>query len=292
MAAHLEKSFGSLQSQTHHDWELIAVDDGSTDDTLAWLRAQNEPRLRIETQPNGGVSAARNAGLKLARGRYIAFLDADDTWAPDFLERMLPPLRAGHAVLTYCGWQNLGVAGGRGNPFIPPDYEGPDKKVTLLTSNRWPIHAAVTRRELVLAASGFDTNFVVGEDFLLWLEIACFHHIQRVPHILAYYHHHAGFQASRDRGRAARQLLKVQETFLQRHPELVAEIGKRRIREITLGTFLKRGYDAYWKRDLDVAQEVFRLSFMKGGWSFKDLKYLLPAMLPSFLYHIMVKSLG
>lgn len=89
---YLSTSVGSILAQTFTDWELIAVDDGSRDETLRWLRSQTDPRIRVHTQANQGVSAARNAGLTLARGRYVAFLDADDTWSSCFLEDMTTAL--------------------------------------------------------------------------------------------------------------------------------------------------------------------------------------------------------
>ena len=150
-AAHLPASIGSVLAQTCGDWELIAVDDGSTDATLDWLRSQTDPRIRVHAQSNRGVSAARNAGLARARGRYVAFLDADDTWAADYLDRMLAALQGSPgAVLAYCGWQNLGLPDGRGAPFVPPDYENADKAETLFAGCRWPIHAALVKREAVL----------------------------------------------------------------------------------------------------------------------------------------------
>ena len=83
--AHLPRSVGSVLAQSFSDWELITVDDGSVDDTLAWLQAQHDPRIRVFSQTNRGVSAARNAGLERAHGDCVAFLDADDTWEPVFL---------------------------------------------------------------------------------------------------------------------------------------------------------------------------------------------------------------
>src|SRR3569833_4580297 len=91
-AAHLPASVGSVLAQTFPDWELLAGDDGSSDATLAWLQAQTDPRIRPLTQPNQGVSAARNTGLAAARGQYVAFQDADDTWAERFLVLLLAAL--------------------------------------------------------------------------------------------------------------------------------------------------------------------------------------------------------
>jgi glycosyltransferase involved in cell wall biosynthesis len=288
-AAHLPVSIGSVLAQTFSGWELIAVDDGSADGTLAWLREQDDPRIRVHTQTNNGVSAARNAGLAMARSDYVAFLDSDDIWAPDFLSQMLEAIQADPEIgLVYCGWQNVGVPGPRGEPFVPPDYESAEKIPTLLASNRWPIHACLTRLDLVTAVGGFDTHFAVGEDFLLWLEISCFHKIKLVPKVLAYYVHHVGLQATRNRVRAARQLRDVQETFLRRHPIIVDELGRTRIRELTDGMLLARAYDAYWKRDLVTAQPIFRMALRGGGWGIRDLRYLLPSFLPGLFYQKLV----
>ena len=89
--ATLERTVRSILAQTFADWELIAVDDGSTDDTGARLDAlaKEEPRMRVLHQANGGVSAARNAGMACARGRFIGFVDADDHLLPGALEALL-----------------------------------------------------------------------------------------------------------------------------------------------------------------------------------------------------------
>ena len=84
----------SVRAQTVSDIQIIVVDDGSTDDTPEIISRINDPRLEVVRIPNGGVSAARNAGLALARGEFIAFLDADDRWTPQLLERQLSVLAA------------------------------------------------------------------------------------------------------------------------------------------------------------------------------------------------------
>lgn len=87
----LEKSVRSVQDQTVCDWELIAVDDGSTDCTLEALYAlaRGDVRIRVIHQENGGVSSARNRGIEEAKGEWVFFLDADDLLTPDALETLL-----------------------------------------------------------------------------------------------------------------------------------------------------------------------------------------------------------
>ena len=81
----LSRAVDSVRRQTCLDWELIVVDDGSTDGTGAWLATLRDERIRVLRQDNAGVYHARNAGLRAARGEYIAFLDSDDEWYPHFL---------------------------------------------------------------------------------------------------------------------------------------------------------------------------------------------------------------
>lgn len=87
----LARTVRSIQAQTEENWELIAVDDGSRDDTLSVLErlARDEPRMRVIHQENGGVSAARNAGIEAARGTWLSFVDADDHLLPHALSHLL-----------------------------------------------------------------------------------------------------------------------------------------------------------------------------------------------------------
>ena len=96
-------SIASIQAQSCQDWELIVVDDGSADDTAAHVMAvaEQDERIRLIRQENGGVSAARNAGLAAARGTYISFLDADDLWRDDALAALLQCAEKTQADFVY-----------------------------------------------------------------------------------------------------------------------------------------------------------------------------------------------
>lgn len=291
--AHLPASIGSVVAQEFGDWELVAIDDGSCDGTLAWLRSQKDPRIRVHAQQNRGVSAARNVGLTLARGEFVAFLDADDTWASEFLCRMTAALTSyPEAALAYCGWQNLGLPGGRGMPFVPPDYETPDKRELLFAGCRWPIHAALSRRSVLLQAGGFDAELSNAEDYLLWLMVASAAPIVRVPVVLAFYHFHGASQASSNHARAALQHLEAQMRYLAHDAELRCRLGPERIRQMTAGTLLRRGYECYWRRDLGAARAIFRKVMRMGYGSPQDWKYMLPALLPEDLHRRLVRAFG
>ena len=287
--AHVSEAVNSVLAQTYPEVELIAVDDGSTDDTRVILREFGN-RIKVLEQENQGPYPARNLGLKHATGELVAFLDADDYWSRDFLEKLQTALAAHpEAALAYCGWQNVGLAGPRGEPYVPPDYEQGDKlELFLRAASPWPIHAALVRKSALDEVGGFDTHWKTCMDYDLWLRVAVSRPIVKVAEVLAFYRHHSGGQITSTQWRQARNVWLVKKKFVASAPHLVAGVPKRKVRELVDGGLLRRGYDAYWRRDLVSAQMIFRMSIGAGGWGLKDLRYLLPALLPLGLYRVLV----
>lgn len=294
-AAHLAASVGSVQVQTHTDWELVVVDDGSIDDSWPTLQklAQADSRIRVLQQANAGAAAARNRALQEARGPYTAFLDSDDTWHPEFLEAMMIALAANpDAGIAYCGWQNIGLGKGRDEPFIPPEYENGDKVEALLGGCRWPIHGALVRTHIIRDAGCFDEKLSSCMDYDLWLRLGTLHPLVRVPRVLAYYHHHGGEQITRNRARIAMNHWRAQQKFLRATPSVIDALGKQRIRAITAGELLKRGYACYWNRDLPAARQIFRAVMKQGYGTLSDWKYMLPAWLPESWHRRLIGMLA
>lgn len=284
---HIEASIDSVYRQTFKDFELIVVNDGSTDNSLEILNklADYHSNLHVIAQTNKGPGPARNHGIKVATGQFIAFLDSDDSWHTDCLAKLHLALQADlDASIAYCGWQNIGLTPERCKPFIPPDYEKPDKIETLLRGCRWPIHGALTRKSAIGAAGGFDEQWTSCMDYDLWLRVASFNKIVLVPEVLAYYHHHDGEQITKNRLRIALNHWKIQLKFLQTHPEIAETLGSRKISEITDGELLHRAYVSYWRNDLQTAHTLFRKLLFKRYFKPKDLKYLLPTLLPFNAY--------
>jgi hypothetical protein len=158
----------SVLAQRFTDWELIVVDDGSADGTGDALRTF-EPRLRYLWQENGGASAARNAGLRLARGDVVAFLDSDDRWFADHLETVVGMLEHHPEAVLACTTPRFRIEG-RGRVA---DAELVDALPLLLVENwiGYPSGTAV-RRDQLEAVGGFDERMTVMEDGELWLRLA------------------------------------------------------------------------------------------------------------------------
>ncbi|WP_422074180.1 glycosyltransferase family 2 protein [Tranquillimonas rosea] len=108
----LPATLASLRAQTHRDFEIVVVDDGSTDRTAAIARATGDRRVRLVQQPNRGLAGARNTGIQNARGVYVGFCDADDLWRPGKLAAHVAHLEAApHVGLSYCGSELIDEAG-------------------------------------------------------------------------------------------------------------------------------------------------------------------------------------
>jgi glycosyltransferase involved in cell wall biosynthesis len=290
---HLEKSVGSVRAQTYADWELVMVDDGSTDSTWRLLEklAADDGRIRIFRQANAGAAAARNRALRESRGLFTAFLDADDTWDPSFLQSMVDALNANPgAGIAYCGWQNIGLGNGRDKPYVPPDYEADNKIESLLRSCPWPIHGALVRSQIITNAGHFDETMSSCMDFDLWLRLGTNHRLVRVPRVLAYYYHHGDGQITGNRARIALNHWRAQRKFLRANPSLRDKLGARRIAQLTSGELLYRGYSSYWARDLPAARKIFRVVMQQGYGSLKDWKYMLAALLPEAWHRKLIFS--
>lgn len=281
---YLREAVESVLKQTYPYVELIVVDDGSTDNTKAILRSFGD-RVRLLEQKSLGAGPARNAGIKCSKGEFIAFLDSDDYWSPECLEKLHSALVNSKAALAYCGWQNIGLEGPAGRPYIPPDYELHDKlRIFLRSASPWPIHAALTRRNIMEEVGGFDEQWPSCEDYDLWLRIVVTRPVLLVEEVLSFYRHHKQLQMNSKLAWDAKHIWLIKKAFVQRFPDLVKDIPSRDLRHYIDGFLLERGYTCYWKRNLVSAQKIFRMVLTNYNWSIKELKYLIPALLPTWLY--------
>jgi len=115
------------------------------------------------------------------------------------------------------------------------------------------------------------------------------HRIVRVPEVLAFYRHHDGTRATRDRLRMALNHLGAQLAFLRGNPLVRRRLGRRGARDSTLGELLKRGNECYWQGDLDSARAIFRRVMRSGYGAPSDWKRMLPALLPAGLHRFLLK---
>ncbi len=172
---YIKDSLNSVLNQNYPDFELIIVNDGSTDQSLKIINEINDPRIRIVNQNNSGVSAARNNGVKYSTGDYIAFLDADDIWSKSYL------LNCRDLINKYPDAAIIGHAlsrdkkkSCRAHRKLPKhfmhgyiDYFKVSRTVSLYSSS-----SVIIKREDFENSAGFNENLTHGEDLDLWIRLA------------------------------------------------------------------------------------------------------------------------
>lgn len=178
----MREAVESVLAQTWHDWELLIVDDGSWDDTVAVaeLLARRDDRIRLLQRDHLGVCAARNAGIDEATGEYIAFLDSDNTWMPTFLHDMVTTMARERLTAAYA---TIGLDDGAAVRYR---YGSPDPD-SLLRGNSIDLNTLIARKEEVDAVGGFDPTLRRAVDYDLILKLAARAPITHVPTLGALY---------------------------------------------------------------------------------------------------------
>jgi glycosyltransferase involved in cell wall biosynthesis len=175
VAPYVSAAIESVIAQTMPDWELLVVDDGSTDSTLVILEAfaAVDSRVRVFRQSNAGISAARNHALRRADGEFIAVLDSDDLWEPTFLDAQLAIFATcpDVDVVTGNGWF-LG-SGLHGQPARPWPDTRPQPTVTTMIEDETSVFImSIMRRAVYDTIGGFDERLRTNEDYEFWLRAA------------------------------------------------------------------------------------------------------------------------
>lgn len=182
-APYVRKAVESVITQTFGNWELIVVDDGSTDGGGDVVRSFSDNRIRFVKQDNAGVSVARNRGVAKSTAPYICFLDADDWWEPTFLEEMAKLIAeypdAGIYGTNYYIVKNgkrrlapIGVEEG----FVEGEVNYCQVYAKTLCMPLWT-GAVCMPRAVFNIAGGFPAGIKLGEDFLLWIQVALKHKV-------------------------------------------------------------------------------------------------------------------
>jgi glycosyltransferase involved in cell wall biosynthesis len=168
----VEAATASVLGQTLPDLELIAVDDGSTDETADLLYAFHEPRLRVERQPRAGLTRSLNRALSLARAPLVARLDADDISLPERLNRQYAFLAAHPEVgLLGTAAREVDEAGREAGVVRPPEDDRAIRRA-LIRRNPFVHSSVMVRRTLVEQVGGYDVSFAVAQDYDLWLRLS------------------------------------------------------------------------------------------------------------------------
>jgi glycosyltransferase involved in cell wall biosynthesis len=187
----LPQTIASVMGQTYQDFELLLIDDGSSDGTADWVEEFNQTtdghKIRFFQQQRGGVSAARNLGIQNAQGEFVAFLDADDLWVPTKLAQQVNYLNQHPRVGLVHGAIALMDESGKLTGRVLSSKPAASSLTQLLTRNAVACQTVLVRRSCFEQTGCFDSQADTVEDWDLWMRVARFYPIVALPEVLAHY---------------------------------------------------------------------------------------------------------
>jgi len=212
--AHLVgRAIRSVLNQTFQDFEIIVVDDGSTDNTEEVVKSFNDPRIRyIRHEQNRGGSAARNTGIRAASGEYIAFLDSDDEWLPEKLARQVQLLRAsdetvGLVYTRVCYFDSTG----KRHPGPVPKARGYVWQALLEENVIGTASSVIVRKACFDRVGLFDERFPARQDREMWVRISQHFQVEFLPDVLTIRYLHSDRISMRSEA-----IIKGCELFIER----------------------------------------------------------------------------
>jgi glycosyltransferase involved in cell wall biosynthesis len=215
------ETINSVQQQTFSDFELIVINDGSTDRTLELLHTVNDPRLKVFSYPNGGLSAARNRGITQASGEFIAFLDADDLWTPDKLELQLAALRHHPEAGVAYSWNYC--MDEKGESFYADNsnfFTGNIYAQLLLDNFIVNGSNCLIRRQAVESVGEFDPAVAGSADWDYWLRLALHWPFVLVPKHQVFYRMSSGSMSANVEFMERCNLRVIEKAFQAAPPEM------------------------------------------------------------------------
>lgn len=239
---YLSETVSSVLKQTFTDFEVLIINDGSTDSIVTWASEITEERVHLISQENQGLPGARNTGIRYAQGEYIALLDADDLWEPTKLEKQVQCFQQNPDVGVVYTWTLLideyGKPTGR---IFASQAQGNVWKELLETDVISNGSSAIVRRECFETVGVFDRTLTSAEDLDMWLRIAAHYSFAVIKEPLTLYRQYSS-SMSKNRQRMFQNLRTVIEKAFQTAPLEMLYFRNRAYASITLN-------QAWWSVD-------------------------------------------
>ncbi|MDQ0428874.1 glycosyltransferase involved in cell wall biosynthesis [Planomicrobium stackebrandtii] len=284
----LKKAVKSLESQSHQNIEIIIIDDFSTDDTAQVVEKMNDDRIvYLKHDINKGGSEARNTGIKRATGRFIGFLDSDDQWLPDKLEKQLQLFKDQPDVgVIYTGVQ---VVNENNQPTrkIVPAHRG-NILPKLFESNCIDTTSSVlVKREVLEQVEGFDAGLPSCQDWDLYIRLAQVTKFDFVKESMVLFYHHSGERITTNK----KSVLNGHLSIFEKYKNMAKKQKKSTFHRFTLNIWkviFRTGIVGQNKETVRLSRGILADGFKDERTSLKFLFYYLSTFLPlkalSYLY--------
>jgi len=279
--AHLiEEAVNSVLNQTYQDFEILIIDDGSSDNTKQVVENFKDQRIRYIYQNNAGPSAARNNGIKNAEGEYIAFLDSDDLWAAEKLSRQFEIIRSNTGInlgIISCNAEGITFdnkilyrrvcSAENSAEFIKGFFENPDSVIS-------GTPAFIVKKECFEKVGYFDENLISLEDWDMWFRVCLEYEFRCVNEVLTYFRTHNSLSVETPIKKAKDSYLRLLDKIFSSE-KLPSEYKKVKNKIYS---------DAYFKialwgifnqnRDINIAREFLLKSIKKDSLKIFKLKFI------------------
>lgn len=253
----LRATMQSIVSQTYKNWEVVVINDGSTDATESIIREFENLGYPInyQYQQNNGLSYSRNKAVDLSLGKYIAFIDHDDLWLPDKLEKQVNIINEEEEdigiVYSKALWFN--DSGEEGElPYKYIGFDCPEGRIfeeLLINDNFIPLSTALVLKDAYISVGGVPTRYIQSEDYYLFVAVSYSYKVRCVQNICCKYRIHKDNNTARQLTKGYEEILEIYEQWLPLMNEKILEKQKdykiRKIQTLIGGSMIKND-QKYW----------------------------------------------
>lgn len=289
------RAIDSVRLQHINLLEIIVIDDGSVDDTPEVVIKNIQPGEIIKLlkmKKNSGVSAARNAGINLARGKFIAFLDADDIWLQGKIQKQIDVMERDPTItLVSCNTRLVSESGLQlkvGHINRPP-VEGINAWKTLLIYNFLPTPTILTYRRLIEDIGGFDESLAVGEDLDLWIKLAMRGKVSIINEVLTHYYDSVGSLMKRHSSETNSIVAPMLEKHIIAQQSKLTTLEQRHIRGQQA---FNMGCDLFFSGAYLPSITVFFKASIYGARPVKSFLYIPRALIMELISKFIRKTRG
>ena len=274
---YLRETLNSIVDQTYKNWELVVVNDGSSDSTADILQEYVDAGwpIVVHNQKNAGLAASRNKALELARGELIALIDHDDLWDPRKLELQVPLFSNPRVGLVYSNTVVIDHSGRELREFLPRSrmFRG-EVLVPLFLGQFLACSSAVVRRTAIDEVGPFKTHYKINEEYELFMRLAARYEFDYVDVPLMKWRVHAT-NATWDFRRNRTETADVLRQALQRHPEIERQLGPRVVK------LRMSGFSCTMQQTAWLARPSSMVMALAHGSAFRVLAKYFISLLPT-----------
>ncbi len=258
----IAETLNSLLAQTYEDFEVIIVNDGSTDNTVEIVTNFCDSRIKLISQENTGVSAARNRGVSCANGEYLSFLDADDIWMPDKLKEQVEALEENPEAAVAYSWTKLIDISGNTIDTMQPNYSGRVYSQLLQENFLHSGSNVLIRRDAFVRVGGFNESMSHSEDYDCFLRLAKIYPfaVVKKPHV--WYRIYSGSTTSQALLEHEQKCKTALEYFFSQAPEDLQHLKKQNLANLYQYLSLKAVESNFTKTN----------SYLSGQYYWRALK--------------------